>query len=213
LQGLEVGLGGEVETSGQLANWNIGFFYNELKDPITNVTIGVGPGTFPTAGFIPAGGTLRQRQNAGKIEAWGLEAEASGDVGGEEWLSWRAAAAYTDAEVHGGRSAPQLTGLRPAQTPKWTVTAGATVRPTYTFALSADLRYESARWEDDLNSRRLSAGVQLDARASWRFAENLEAFVAAENLFDEKLEVGETADGVESYSAPQTIRIGLTFRQ
>jgi vitamin B12 transporter len=115
--------------------------------------------------------------------------------------------------VDGGRTAPQLTGLRPAQTPKWTATAGASVRPAEAFELSADLRYESARWEDDLNTRRLSAGVQVDARASWRFAENLEAFVAAENLFDGKLEVGETADGVESYTAPQTIRIGLTFRR
>jgi vitamin B12 transporter len=206
LQGIEAGLAGEGPV-----RWSAGLFYNLLKDPIANVTIGVGPGTFPTAGFIPAGGTLRQRQNAGEIEAWGFEGEASGDLGAT--FGWRGALAYTDAEVDGGRSAPQLTGLRPAQTPKWTVTAGGRYRPVDAIELSADVRYESARWEDDLNSRRLSAGIQLDARASWRFAENLEAFVAAENLFDEKLEVGETADGVESYSAPQTIRIGLTFRQ
>ena len=35
----------------------------------------------------------------------------------------------------------------------------------------------------------------------------------AENLTDEKLEVGETADGVESYSAPRTVRIGFAFRR
>jgi len=79
--------------------------------------------------------------------------------------------------------------------------------------LSADVRYESARWEDDLNSRRLSAGVQLDARASWRFMENAEVYLAAENIADSKLEVGETADGVESYSAPRTVRIGFAFRR
>ena len=206
LQGIEVGL-----ASGEGAvRWAAGLFYNRLKDPIANVTIGVGPGNFPTAGFVPAGGTLRQRQNAGEIDAWGLEAEASGDI---DRLSWRAAAAYTDAEVDGGASAPQLTGLRPAQTPKWTVTAGARFTPVEPLELSADVRFESARWEDDLNTRRLSAGLQLDARAAWRLSETLEAFVAAENLFDEKLEVGETADGVESYSAPQTIRVGLTFRR
>src|SRR4029453_17951528 len=106
-----------------------------------NVTIGIGPGTFPTAGFIPAGGTLRQRQNAGEIEAWGVEGEAYGDVG--ERVSWRSALAYTDAEVHGGASAPQLTGLRPAQTPKWTVTGGLVMRPAEAVSLSAHLRYES----------------------------------------------------------------------
>jgi outer membrane receptor protein involved in Fe transport len=206
LQGIEGGVGGEGPV-----RWDATVFYNRLKDPITNVTIGVGPGNFPTAGFIPAGGTLRQRQNAGEIEAWGVEADASGDLAAT--LSWRAALAHTDAEVHGGGAAPQLTGLRPAQTPKWTVTSGVEYRPVDAVRLNADLRYESMRFEDDLNSRRLSAGLQADARATWRFTEDLEVYVAAENLFDEKLEVGETADGVESFAAPRTIRVGLTFRR
>lgn len=207
LQGLEAGVAGE----GEAVRWSAGVFYNRLKDPITNVTIGIGPGTFPTAGFIPAGGVLRQRRNAGEIEAWGVEAEASGDVGAA--VQWRAAAGYTDAEVHGGRAVPQLTGLRPAQTPRWTLTGGGAWRPAEAWEVSADVRYESARWEDDLNTRRLSAGVQLDARAAWRFAADAELFVAAENLFDARLEVGETADGVESFAAPRTVRVGVTYRR
>lgn len=206
LQGVELGVGGQGSI-----RWSADVFLNRLQDPITNVTIGRGPGNFPAAGFVPAGGTLRQRQNAGEIEAWGIEAESSGDVAAA--ASWRAAFAYTDAEVHGGPLAPQLSGLRPAQTPKWTLTGGLTVRPTEAFSLSTDLRYEGTRWEDDLNTRRLSPGLQLDARASWRFTDNAEVYVAAENLFDEKLEVGETADGVESFSAPQTFRIGFSFRR
>ena len=207
LQGVEGGFGGEAG----LVRWNAGVFFNRLKDPIANVTIGVGPGTFPVAGFVPAGGTLRQRQNAGEIEAWGLEGEASGDV--SEQVSWRAAAAYTDAEVHGGTTAAQLTGKRPAQTPKWTVTGGLDVRPLEAVRLSGDVRYESRRFEDDLNSRVLSAGVTFDARASWAFAEHAEVYLAVENLLDEKLETGETADGVESFAQPQTVRLGFSFRR
>ncbi|MFN4177455.1 TonB-dependent receptor [Phenylobacterium sp.] len=206
LQGIEAGVGGE----GKVA-WSATLFWNRLKDPITNVTIGFGPGTFPTAGFVPAGGVLRQRRNAGQIEAWGVEAEASGDL----WaaLSWRVAGAFTDAEVDGGTAAPQLTGLRPAQTPKYTVTGGLEWRPAAALNLSLDARYESARWEDDLNSRRLNAGVLVDARAAWRLSETSEVYLAAENLTDEALEVGETADGVESYSAPRTIRVGFAIRR
>jgi vitamin B12 transporter len=207
LQGIEAGLGGTAAS----VRWSAGAFYNLLKDPIANVTIGAGPGTFPVAGFVPAGGTLRQRRNAGEIEAWGLEGEASGDIGAA--FGWRAAAAYTDAEVDGGTATPQLTGLRPAQTPKWTVTGGLRFQPLEALTLSGDVRYESARWEDDLNSRRLSAGLQVDARAAWRIAEHAEVYLAAENLFDETIEVGETADGVESYSAPQTLRIGFSYRR
>lgn len=207
LQGLEAGLGGDAGP----VRWSADVFYNLLKDPITNVTVGAGPGVFPVAGFVPAGGVLRQRQNAGEIEAWGVEGEASGDIGPA--AGWRAAIAYADAEVHGGTAAPQLTGLRPAQTPKWTVTGGLRVQPLEALTLTTDLRYEGARWEDDLNSRHLSAGLQLDARATWRFAEHAEVYVAAENLTDSWLEVGETADGVESYAAPQTIRVGFTYRR
>ena len=206
LQGVELGLGGQGSF-----RWSADVFLNRLQDPITNVTIGRGPGTFPTAGFVPAGGTLRQRRNAGQIEAWGIEAESSGDIAAA--ASWRTAFAYTDAEVQGGPLAPQLNGLRPAQTPKWTLTGGLTVRPAEALSLSTDLRYESARWEDDLNTRRLSAGLQLDARASWRVTDTAEVYLAAENLLGDKLEVGETADGVESFSAPQTFRIGFSFRR
>jgi outer membrane receptor protein involved in Fe transport len=154
---------------------------------------------------------LRQRQNAGEIEAYGIEAEASGDLATA--LGWRAAVSATHARVDGGASAPQLTGKRPAQTPELTLTAGADWRLVDALSLSADLRYESMRWEDDLNSRKLSAGLQLDARAAWRLGEGREVYVAAENLLDEELEVGETADGVESYAAPRTIRIGFSLRR
>jgi vitamin B12 transporter len=76
LYGVEAAVGGQ----GVFA-WSAGVFFNRLEDPITNVTIGQGPGTFPIAGFVPSGGVLRQRQNAGAIEAWGLELSADRDFG------------------------------------------------------------------------------------------------------------------------------------
>ncbi|WP_308238219.1 TonB-dependent receptor domain-containing protein [Phenylobacterium sp. J367] len=206
LQGVEAGLNGEGAV-----RWAATVFYNRIEDPIANVTIGIGPGTFPTAGFVPAGGVLRQRQNAGEITAWGFEGEGSGELAAG--FGWRAALSYTDAEVDGGASAPQLTGLRPAQTPRLTVTGGFDWRPMDRLSLNADARYESDRWEDDLNTRKLGAGVVVDARAGWRVGRDSEVYVAADNLFDAELEVGETADGVESYSQPRTLRIGFAIRR
>ena len=205
LQGIEAGFGHD----GRLT-WRTTWFYNRLKDPITNVTVGIGPGTFPNAGFVPAGGTLRQRRNAGEIEAYGTESEGSFELA--SGLTWRGAYAYTHARVHGGTTAAQLTGKRPAQTPVFTATSGLDWQADR-FGLSADLRYESKRFEDDLNSRVLSAGLTLDARAAWRLSPDSEVYVAAENLGGAKLEVGETADGVESYSAPRTFRVGFSIRR
>ena len=207
LYGMEVGAG-QAYGAG---SWNVGVFYNRLNDAIANVTLGIGPGTFPIAGFIPPGGVLRQRQNAGSVDAYGFEAEAEHRLG--TGFTLNLAAAYTHAEVDGGSSAPQLTGLRPAQTPRFTALAGASWRPIEPLSLRLDLRYEGARFDDDLNSRVLENGVSLDARMDWRVAGPVSLFVAAENLLDEKIETAQTADGVESYSAPRVVRAGLSIRR
>jgi vitamin B12 transporter len=207
LQGVEAGLGGEAGP----VHWTGTAFFNRIGDPITNVTIGVGPATFPTAGFIPAGGTLRQRQNAGEINAYGLEFETRGELTAA--LDWRAAVAATHARVNGGASAPQLTGLRPANTPQLTATGGLDWRPLEKLTVTADLRYESARYDDDQNTRRLRAGAEVDARAAWSLGRGAEVYLAAENLGNADIVVAQTADGTNSYSAPRTIRIGFAYRR
>ncbi len=203
LYGLETGLAGEGAV-----RWTLGAFYNQVQDPITNVTIGIGPGTFPVAGFIPAGGVLRQRRNTGEINAYGLE----GDVVADLSPAWtvRAAFSATHARVDG---AAQLTGKRPAQAPALTVTAGARWRPIERLSLDADLRYESKRFEDDLNTRTLKAGAGLDLRAGWKVSPTSEIYLAADNALDADLAVGQTADGVTSYSAPRTIYVGFALRR
>lgn len=206
LYGVEAGLGGD-----SIVHWQATLFYNQLNDPITNVTIGIGPGTFPLAGFIPAGGTLRQRRNAGEIDAWGVEGDASGDI--VETLSWRAAFAYTHARVDGGSSAPQLTGLRPAQTPEWTVTGGVDWLALERLTLSAQVRYVSTQFDDDQNVRRLPPGAELNARAAWSLAPGQEVYVAVDNLADAKISTGKTADFVDSYSEPRTFRVGFAYRR
>lgn len=205
LYGLEVGVGGDG-----VVRWSGTLFLNRLDDPITNVTVGAGPGVFPVAGFIPAGGALRKRQNAGRIDAWGVEGDISRDFGR---LELDGAFSAVHARVDGASAAPQLTGKRPAQTPRLTVTAGTVWKASERLTLSAQARYESERFEDDLNKRALAASVGLDARAAWRAGEGAELYVSAENLTDARIEVGETGDGVESFAAPRLVRVGFAIRR
>jgi outer membrane receptor protein involved in Fe transport len=210
LYGGEAGIGGQ---EGRFS-WSGTFFINHLDDAVTNVTVGAGPGIvpgFPGAGFIPAGGTLRQRQNAGEIRAEGVEAEADYALG--DRVKLRAAADYTHAVVDGGAQAPQLTGLRPAEAPRMTATAGADWRVIDPVTLSAALRYESARYDDDQNTRRLAPFVGVDARAQVRLTRVTAVYLAVDNLFDEKIQTARTADNVVSYDAPRAVRIGLTLRR
>ena len=203
IAGVDFGIGG---AHGDWS-WEAGVFATRLEDAIVNVTLGAGPGTFPPGVFVPAGGAYRQRQNAGVIEAAGVEAEARGDWG--EHLGWRAALSYTDAAFRNG----PLSDLRPAQSPEWSLSTGLDWRATDAATFSAALTYESARFEDDLNTRRLDAALLLDLRAEHRLAHGVSIYAALDNALNAEIETAETADGIESFGAPRALRFGIALRR
>ncbi len=208
LQGVEAGLSWDNAR----ASFGATVFLNRIEAAIVNVTLGVGPGiiaALPRAGFIPAGGVLRQRQNAGVIEAVGLELTAEHRF---EDITLTGAVSVTDAEMDGGRAAPQLTGLRPAQAPVLSATAGADWRVNDRLTLGVRGRYESWRFEDDLNSRELDAALTIDARADWQVCEGVTLYAAVDNLADVAVEVSETANGIAGFGPPRTLRVGLSLR-
>lgn len=207
LQGVEAGLAWD----GARTTLGATVFVNRIEEAIVNVTIGAGPGVIPAlprAGFVPAGGVLRQRRNAGVIDAVGLELSAEHRF---DTVTLVGAISATDAEVDGGSAAPQLTGLRPAQAPELSATAGVDWRASDRWTLGARGRYESRRFDDDLNSRVLGAAFTADARAEWRVREGVVLYAAADNLFDVDVEVSETANGVEGFGPPRTLRAGLSL--
>lgn len=171
-------------------------FWTQLDDAIVNVTLSEAPGS-----------VTRQRQNAGTIEATGIELDSRFTL--TDALTLRAALSLTDAEVDGGTAAPQLTGLRPAQAPRFSAVAGADWQATDRLTLAADLRWESDRFEDDLNSRVLEAGGTLDLRADWAVNATTAIWVSASNLFDAEIEVSETGTGVAGFAPPRTVGIGV----
>jgi vitamin B12 transporter len=205
LYGAEIGAG---DDDGDLT-WSVTGFYNQLKDAITNVTIGAGPGTFPVAGFLPAGGLLIQRQNVGHIDAFGVEGLAQYAFSPD--LALRAAFAFTDARVEGGATAPALTGKRPLQTPRWTVTGGIVASPIDRVTLEGYLRFESMRFADDLNTLVLPNATIVDFRARYNINDNINAYVAVDNVFDMRAASTKTADGIVTLDAPRMFRLGVSF--
>ncbi|MGD9966089.1 MAG: TonB-dependent receptor [Hyphomonadaceae bacterium] len=202
IAGIDFGIGGDHGAW----SWQAGVFATRLQDAIVNVTLGAGPGVFPPGVFVPAGGAYRQRQNAGAIGAIGVEAEAQGVL--NEHLGWRAALNYTDAAFESG----PLAGLRPAQSPEWSASAGFDWRMTDATTLSAALVHESTRFEDDLNSRDLNAATVLDLRAEQLLSAGVSAFAALDNALDAEVETAESGDGTESFGPPRAFRVGLVLR-
>ena len=201
IAGVDLAIGG-----GGAIRWSAGLFATRLEDAVVSVTLGAGPGAFPPGVFVPAGGAYRQRQNAGRIDAFGVEAEVDGQVGP---LAWRAALNYAHARMRGG----QLAGLRPAQSPEFSLSAGVSQRVFDRATLAIDAAYESARFEDDLNSRVLADAVVIDLRMDYEVTPSLTLYAALENASDEAVETAETADGVESFAAPRALRAGLRLRR
>jgi outer membrane receptor protein involved in Fe transport len=199
LFGAELGAGGDYNGF----SWNVTGFWNRLQKAIANVTCNVPP--FACVGTPPAGGVLRQRMNAGDIDALGVEGDVS--AGLTNSLSLRGAFSLTDARFVSG----QLDGKRPAQAPRVTVTGGVSWQAMDELALDGDLRWESSRFEDDLNSLRLGAALELDARATWKVSDAWAAYLAVDNALDAKIATGETADHIISFASPRVFRVGLIY--
>jgi outer membrane receptor protein involved in Fe transport len=205
LYGAEIGAGQDGETFG----WDVTGFTNQLHGAITNVTVAHGPVTVSGLGTVPAGGLLIQRQNAGNIDAYGIESDAHWQA--TDWLTLTAAFDYVDAHVEGGAAAAQLTGKQPAQAPQTTITAGFRVVPLDRLTVGANLRYESTRFADDQNTLALAPATTVDARISYRLWNGLSAYVAGDNLFNARVATTESADFVTNYASPRVLRIGLSW--
>ncbi|HEX4180050.1 MAG TPA: TonB-dependent receptor [Caulobacteraceae bacterium] len=193
LYGVETGLG--ADWAGGAASATV--FYNRLDDAVTNVTIASAPS-----------GITFMRENAGDVDAAGVEAEARQALA--RGVSLEVAGDYTNARVDGGAAAPQLTGLRPAQTPRVSATSGVVWRPEGRFSLRADLRYEGERFDDDLNTLRIAPSLSVNARADWRLAGRTNLFVKVDNIADSPIETGQTTPGVKTYDAPRAVLVGLS---
>ena len=174
-------------------------FTNKLTDAIGNVTLAQGPGTFPGVGFVA--GAYRQRVNIDAVRSNGVELDARMERG-----DWRLAAsyAYSDARISGSGRAATLDGLRPAQVPAHTASGTLGWR-----GLSTTLRYVSAQFEDDSNSRRLNDALTLDAVAVVPVTDRMSLFVRGENVTNARVETAISASGVIERAAPRTLWVGL----
>jgi len=192
LYGAEVGYGGAWES----LRWDATAFWNRLHNAIANVTIGE---------------NLQQRQNAGDVQAFGLEGEVRDAI--RDDLSVWSAISYTDAQFVSG----QLDGLRPAQAPRTVITGGATWHALDALALEAQLHWEGLRFENDINTLRLGSAFVLDLRVTYDVTEHLAAYLQVTNAADAKVATAANTDSllgtVFSYGEPRVFWLGLTYGQ
>ncbi len=198
LNGAEIG----ATWTGESGSIRVTGFTTEVDDAVANVTLGFGPGFVPGAGFVPAGGIGRRRQNLDRITVDGVEIAANWQT--SETVILRADYLYSDAE-------DSASGLSPPQVSQHTFVGGLDWRPDSAWRLSVQVRHVSDAFEDDGNTIVLGDATTWDLRVSRRIRNDGEVFIAVENITDEDVIVGRTTSGLEDLGTPQFVRGGMRW--
>jgi outer membrane cobalamin receptor len=192
--------GGEVGTTvmaSHNARLRLTGFWTETRDPIANFTLSVTPALI-----------TRERRNLGRIRSRGIEAESEFNIA----RHWRLSAGYlfADATV---RQAPQdarLVGLWLPQVARHQFTLQTTyTHPRYVTA-AVQFRALGKQFDDDQNLLPLGSFAVLDLMVARPLLRWLDAFVAVQNLLDERFVVGRTP--LETLGMPRLVRGGLRLR-
>jgi outer membrane receptor protein involved in Fe transport len=193
LTGVEAGLNARISARAFVRSR---VFWNEIDDTVANVTLSVTPGLIE-----------RQRQNLGTTRSTGLEidVEAQPTAGLRVSGSWL----WTDAEVVAFEADRTLEGMRLPQIPRHQATMAASFHAVKGTVVSAQVRWSDSQFEDDRNDLPLASFTTLDLYASHPIGTRLEIFLGAENLLDERFEIGRTP--VSTVGPPRLVRAGLRF--
>jgi iron complex outermembrane receptor protein len=190
LRGAEAGfdVGGQRGPTARLTA-----FWNEMQDPILNVS--TGPGT-------------RQRQNLGKARIQGIEFDGT-------WAfapGWSVDAAYTlaDTEITDAPGQPQLLGNQLPQAPRHLANVSLAFDDPSLLTANVQLRYLGKQFENDVNTLPMEDALLVDLFANWHVGNRIDLYLAVENLFDTEYLVGRS--GVDTIGQPRFIHGGVRLR-
>ena len=206
---LGVELGFEWEPA-DAARFRINIFANKIEDAVANVELALGPGIIEPCGFVPPGGSCRQRRNLDQIRVAGFELEAKFNIND----NWRISASYlyNDAKITESLERPILEGNRLAQTAEHTARVSLDWLPSPKWRSSLQIRINGDQFEDDGNQRRLGAFTVIDFSTSYLFGKNTRVFATIENLLDTEFEIGKASNGNVSIGAPFLASVGMRHR-
>jgi outer membrane receptor protein involved in Fe transport len=172
-------------------------FWTEITRPIANVTLSVTPALI-----------TRQRQNLGRTRSRGIEVETEARLG----RHWTISGGYllADATVLEFPANITLEGLRIPQVPENQATFQARYTKPSWVTLGVQARAGGQQFDDDQNRFPLGRYFTVDAIASRRLNRNVDVFVAAENLLNQRYLIGRTP--VTTIGPLLLIRGGIRFR-
>jgi outer membrane receptor protein involved in Fe transport len=192
------GVEGGVLTTFSRASLRATGFVNTLEKAISNITLSQ----------IGAAIT-RQRQNADKIDAKGIELEV--DSRFTNTLSANGQVVFTSSHYRASprtNETPALIDKTVPQVPKVQGAVSLTWTDPKILTLGTQLRFSGDQFDDDLNTEAfvLNGYVVWDATVSRAVVRGLNAFLAVENITDKEYDTARTP--LRSIGWPRTFRVG-----
>lgn len=194
LTGVEVGFS---YSATEKLLWRTGVFWNRLKDPISNVTIST------TNSLI-----TRQRQNLGSSLIQGID--TSIDYQASPQWNIRAHYVGSKATIETFSANTSIQGNRIPQVPKHRISLGVDYFNPKLANISLMSRYESHRFDDDLNQLKLGSFFVADLTAYRPIGDSSELFLSVENVFNRRYAV--QAGSVTLLGTPTIVTGGIRFR-
>ncbi|RMF69568.1 MAG: TonB-dependent receptor, partial [Alphaproteobacteria bacterium] len=194
-----------------LITWRLGGHLGRLVDGIGNVTIGSGPGRFPSVGFLPADGILRERRNIPRIRLAGADFR----IAIRPWRQGELVAAglFRDERITRAPAvAPALAGRRVAQVPRFSARIAFTQDVGRRLSLSLHLNHLGRAFEDDRASLVLAGATVVGAGLVWRPRPHWRLILTAENIFDRTVMNRIAPDGLITRARPARLLLRLAWR-
>jgi outer membrane receptor protein involved in Fe transport len=189
--------GASISPFGRRLNVTGIFFWSEITRPIANVTLTVTPDLI-----------TRQRQNLGRTRSRGIEIEAEARLTSR--LAVTGGYQFADATVLEFPANTDLEGLLIPQVPRHQITFQARYSAPRRVNLGVQGRFIGEQFDDDRNQFGLDRYFTLDALVSRPIGRGVELLAAAENLFNQRYDVGRTP--VRTIGPPLLARFGIRFQ-
>jgi len=173
------------------------YFWSDIVDPITNVTLSSTP-TLIT----------RQRQNLGRTRARGLELDGALRVNAT--LQAYAGYSFTDATVlqyPGNPGGINLVGRDVPQVPRHVFTWGIFYSGFSHWSISVSGRFVGQQFDDDQNQFVLHRFYTTDLQVGRMLRQRVELFLAAENFLNQRYETARTP--TVNLGPPALVRLGI----
>lgn len=203
--------GGEVGldlTARELITARVTVFYNRVRGALLDLTVGTAGAVatdIPPCGLTPARQTCAQRRNVSALVSKGVETE----ITVKPHTRWQLQAGYSYTPTRVSAPGEPVDAMEVIRAPRHMASASVRTDVPRVASITVEGRHVGRRFDNDLNTIRLTDFTLLNVRVSRAVHPHLMLQATGENLLDRRFPVGRSGGGLEDMGAPRWLTVGV----